>query len=67
MGLSLTFWIVAWTTMGIAFLMAALAIICGAWSLDRNADDGTDFLRRESHRSSGKLEQSEFKTHREKA
>ncbi len=36
MEFNLTFWIVAWILMGLAFIVATCAILFGAKALDRN-------------------------------
>ena len=36
----MTFWIVAWVMMGLAFSTAVIAILCGAIGLDRGNPDG---------------------------
>jgi len=39
---NLTFWIVAWCWMGLAFITAACAIIFGAKGLDKRNEIGND-------------------------
>ena len=40
MGMSpgITFWIIAWSMMGLAFVSAVTAILMGAYSLDQQSD-----------------------------